>query len=57
MKRTASKFLRRLQVRAAATLLEYTFIIAIVSIAAVIVLAAIGKTTNNLLEQTNSNMP
>jgi Flp pilus assembly pilin Flp len=41
----------------AATLVEYTFIIAIISIAGVLLLVAIGSKTNALLENTNSHMP
>jgi len=49
---------RRLFYRvAASTVTEYAVIIAIVSIAAVALLASIGKQTNNLLDQMNSNMP
>lgn len=41
----------------ASTVTEYAVIIALVSIAAVVLLASIGRQTNNLLEQMNSNMP
>jgi len=43
--------------RRAATLVEYTLIVVIVSIVGVLLLKAIGTTTNQLLESTNSNMP
>jgi Flp pilus assembly pilin Flp len=46
----------RVQQRAAATLVEYAFIITIVSIAAIVALAGIGKRAHDLLEMTNSNM-
>jgi len=47
----------RAQQRVAGTLVEYTVIVAIISIAAVAVLAGIGKRANDLLEMTNTNMP
>ena len=47
----------RLRVKVGATLVEYTFIIAIVSIIGTVLLVAIGKNTNKLLESTNSNIP
>jgi Flp pilus assembly pilin Flp len=43
--------------KTAATLTEYTFIIAIISIAGVVLLTAIGSATNALLQKTSSNMP
>jgi Flp pilus assembly pilin Flp len=39
------------------TLVEYTMILVIVSIAGILLLKAIGQTTNKLLESTNTNMP
>lgn len=43
--------------KTAATVTEYAFIVAIVSIAAVVLLTAIGSATHSLLEKTNTNMP
>jgi Flp pilus assembly pilin Flp len=43
--------------KSGATLSEYAFIIAIVSIAGVVLLSAIGNATNALLQKTNTNMP
>lgn len=43
--------------KTAATLTEYAFIVAIVSIAAVVLLSAIGNATNALLQKANTNMP
>jgi len=51
------RFCARLRRHGAGTLVEYTIIISVVSIAAVVALKAIGKRTNDLLEMTNSNMP
>ena len=42
---------------AASTVTEYAVIIAIVSIAGVVLLVSIGQRTNNLLDTMNSNMP
>ena len=47
----------RAKQRVAGTLVEYTVIVAIISSAAVAVLAGIGKRANDLLEMTNTNMP
>jgi len=49
--------LKKLRSRLAATLVEYVFIVSIISIAGVTFLAAIGQTTHNYLEMVNSNMP
>ena len=57
VKKILLRLLERAQARTAATLVEYTFILVIVSIAGVLLLAGIGKSTNKMLEQTNSNMP
>ncbi len=43
--------------RRGTTLVEYAVILVIVSIVGVILLKAIGSSTNKLLESTNSNMP
>lgn len=56
-RKTNARFLARLRRHGAGTLVEYTVIISIVSIAAVVMLKAIGTRTNALLEMTNSNMP
>lgn len=56
-KNRITRFLLRARRRTAGTLVEYTLIISIVSIAAVVLLKAIGTRTNALLEMTNSNMP
>ena len=53
-----SRTVRRILTRATAgTVTEYAIIISIVSIAGVILLAAIGKQTNNLLDTMNANFP
>ena len=57
VKRNLLKLRARVQARTAATLVEYTFILVLVSIAGVLLLAGIGKSTNRMLEQTNTNMP
>jgi Flp pilus assembly pilin Flp len=54
---SANSLAWRVRQKAAGTLVEYAFIVAIISIAAVAVLAGIGKRANDLLEMTNSNMP
>ena len=53
----AAPLKRRVTQRAAATHVEYVFIVTIVSIAGVLLLFAIGQRTAALLEMTNSNMP
>lgn len=50
-------FVWRAHQKAGVTLVEYTFIVSIVSIAGVLLLIAIGQRVNALLEMTNSNMP
>ncbi|HUK83356.1 MAG TPA: hypothetical protein VLZ12_12080 [Verrucomicrobiae bacterium] len=56
--RASAVFLKwRVRQRMGATLVEYVFIVTIVSIAGVVFLAAIGQTTHNYLDLINSNMP
>ena len=43
--------------RHGSTLVEYTVILVIVSIAGILLLKTIGQTTNKLFESTNSNLP
>jgi len=43
--------------RRGSTLVEYTVILVIVSIAGILLLKTIGQSTNRLLESTNNNMP
>ncbi len=57
MKRSGSQSSRRGSPRRANTLVEYAIILVIVSIVAVVLLKAIGQSTNQLFESTNSNMP
>jgi Flp pilus assembly pilin Flp len=47
----------RVHLKAGATLTEYTFIAAIISIAGILFLIGIGKRVNEMLEMTNNNMP
>ncbi len=53
----ARGLLGRLTCRTASTVTEYAVIAAIVSIAGVLLLIAIGNRTNSLLDQMNSNFP
>lgn len=55
--RGARGLLGRLTCRTASTVTEYAVIAAIVSIAGVLLLIAIGNRTNALLDQMNSNFP
>jgi len=52
-----SQLLGRARRRCGGTLVEYTVIISIVSIAAVVMLKGIGQRTTELLEMTNTNFP
>lgn len=55
--RSLLKRFSRLRIGTASTVAEYAIIGAIVSIAGVILLTAIGKNTTALLERMNSNFP
>ena len=56
MKKKLIKTLRRLGCRRAATLTEYTFIVAIVSIAGVVLLITIGKSSTVSLKDSGDRM-
>jgi Flp pilus assembly pilin Flp len=54
MSRAIRRLMLKLRGRTAATLFEYAIILSIVSIAAVLVLRAIGQRANNMLEPVNA---
>ncbi len=51
------KIAARLRCRRASTVTEYAIIVAIISIAGVVLLTAIGQRANGLLDTMNSNFP
>jgi Flp pilus assembly pilin Flp len=53
MKRIYRLFRQRL----GTTVTEYAIIVSIISISGIVLLAKIGDSARNLLEQTNNNMP
>ncbi len=56
MNKRLAKQIKRCRQRTAATLTEYTFIVAIISIAGVVVLAAIGSSTKDNLENASQKL-
>ncbi len=56
MKNRMCKLMKDCHRRTAATLTEYTFIVAIISIAGVVLLAAIGTSTKESLENSSSQI-
>lgn len=48
---------QRCRQQAGQGIVEYTWILVLVSVVAVLLLRVIGSTTNNLLADTNANMP
>lgn len=56
MKKKLTRWKTRLRRRAAAALTEYTFIVGIISIAGVVLLAAIGSATRDRLEDSSKKI-
>jgi Flp pilus assembly pilin Flp len=57
MKKTYRRFLRRLKKRSGQSLVEYSLILALIAVVAIMVLKGLGKKVNNTLSSVNANLP
>jgi Flp pilus assembly pilin Flp len=57
MKKTYHRFLRRLKKRSGQSLVEYSLILALIAVVAIMVLKGLGKKVNNTLSSVNANLP
>ena len=57
MKKTYRRFLRRLKKPSGQSLVEYSLILALIAVVAIMVLKGLGKKVNNTLSSVNANLP
>ena len=57
MKKSLRKLYRGLQSRRGQSLVEYSLILALISVVAILVLKGLGKKVNNTLSSVNANLP
>ena len=57
MQYSCHKWYRRLKSRKAQSLVEYSLILALIAVVAIMVLKGLGKKVNNTLSAVNANLP
>ena len=57
MKKTYHRFLRRLKKHSGQSLVEYSLILALIAVVAIMVLKGLGKKVNNTLSSVNAKLP
>jgi Flp pilus assembly pilin Flp len=57
MKKMSRRFLHKLNKRTGQSLVEYSLILALIAVVAILVLKGLGKKVNNTLSSVNANLP
>ena len=57
MQKSLHRMYRRLKSRKAQSLVEYSLILALIAVVAIVVLKGLGKKVNNTLSAVNANLP